>query len=60
MTDKNNPQKLEVVEIKISQPLKMEWVCPNCGKVNEETFYFPVRKARVQCDYCGKIFLAER
>ena len=50
----------EVVEIKITRPLKIEWVCPRCGKQNEEFFYSPVRQARVQCDYCGQLFIAER
>lgn len=60
MESEKRPRELEVVEIKITQPIKMEWICPRCGKTNEEIFYAPVRKTRVQCDYCGQLFMAER
>ena len=51
---------LEVVRMRIIEPIKMEWKCPHCGKPNEESFHSSVRKARVKCDYCGRIFITER
>jgi len=50
----------EVVEIKITRPLKIEWVCPHCRKQNEELFYSYIGPVWVQCDYCGRMFIAER
>jgi len=60
MESERRSNDLEVVKMRIIQPIKMEWKCPHCGKANEETFYSTIRKARVQCDYCGQLYLAER
>jgi len=52
------PEK-EVV-MKIIQPIKCEWKCPNCNKTNLETYcHMPPEKSGVQCDYCGKIFISK-
>jgi len=51
---------LEVVKMRIIEPIRMEWKCPHCGEANEESLDSSVRKAEVQCDYCGQFFMAER
>jgi len=51
---------LEVVKMRIIEPIRMEWKCAHCGEANEESFDSSVRKAQVQCDYCGQFFMAER
>ena len=51
---------LEVVKMRIIEPIRMEWKCPHYGKPNEESFHSSVRKAEVQCDYCGQFYIVER
>ena len=51
---------LEVVKMRIIEPIQMEWKCPHCGETNEESLYSSVRKAEVRCDYCGQFYIAER
>ena len=52
--------KLKGVTMKIIQPIKFEWKCPKCHKVNFETCYFYLPgETRVQCAYCASIFISE-
>ncbi len=53
-------KKIKEVRMKIIQPIKCEWTCPNCHKVNYETYYNAPGRTRVQCDYCGALFIATR
>jgi len=56
---KKKMKKIKKVTIKITQPIKFEWKCPSCNKINLETFYFYFPgETKVQCDYCGKIFIS--
>ena len=45
------------VEIKIVQPLKIEWDCPKCHHKNTKHLYIFTGCARVQCDFCGDEYL---
>ena len=52
--------KMEEVEIRITNPMKCEWTCPECHKINSPTYYYVPEKSHVQCYLCGKIFIALR
>jgi len=47
------------VAIRMAQPAKFEWYCPDCKKMNfyyRYSYSYGWRDIRVRCDYCGKIF----
>lgn len=57
---KEKPKIEGNVTMKIVAPLIIEWKCPVCQKDNREEFYSAPGRARVQCPFCGKIYIAER
>lgn len=54
------PKKIAEVRLKIIQPIICEWTCPKCKKKNTERYYNAPGRTRVQCDYCGILFVATR
>lgn len=57
---KKTQQKFDTVRMKIIQPIVCEWICPECRKVNYETYYAAPGRTRVKCHYCKKTFFASR
>lgn len=47
------------VRIDIIQHLRIEWVCPNCHKMNQKTIYTSIHGIPLQCNYCSKNFVGE-
>lgn len=51
---------MEHVKMKMIQQLKIEWKCPKCKKINYKYFYNAPGSTRLQCDYCGELFIGDR
>lgn len=48
------------VYLRIVAPLKLDWTCPNCSKVNLEYCYSVPKTMLVQCDKCGLFYSGVR
>lgn len=51
---------MKKVKIKIVQPIKIYWRCPDCNRDNFDERYSAPGITRVQCAFCGHLFIAER
>lgn len=48
---------MKVVKLKIiKQDMKVEWICPTCGKINVEYNYKQSKEETLCCYGCGERF----
>ena len=57
MSDTN---ELKIVKLRVTQPLEVQWTCPDCQVLNIEIYYAAPGIVKVKCRGCKKIFLGER
>ena len=60
MRAENTEKIIGRVELRIINPIRVEWKCPGCGNRNIEVYFSASGRTRVQCDYCGRIFIGEK
>jgi len=61
MRDYQEEGMMKRVTLKLTQPIKLEWSCPECKATNIEKYYsMLIEPIKVQCKFCGQLFIAER
>ena len=59
MKAENTEKIIGKVELRLINPLRIEWKCSGCGKRNVEIYFSAPGRITVQCDYCGRVFIGE-